>query len=208
MSVVFWDNSQAVAGDLIGPGAEGPLYASNEWDTCRIQGMHLPGIVDVVVNSKPRRTHQRKSNGSDGSTPTFRGLDPAKLTVRIVIWTPDQLSLMDAMLPILFPNPNKDVNKLSSLDISHPITQHRGIKSIIVEDIEGPAPGPVRGSKQYTLKCEEYIAVTTKSAVRTPVGSVAVTPAFQPPPGKNNPKPPSQTDAGPNPAPSPQGGSS
>lgn len=209
MSTPFWDNSSGTAGAIVGPGTEGALYASNEWDTCRLQGVHVPGLVRVSIDSKPRRVQNKKQNGADGGTPTFRGLDTAKLTVSVVIWTPDQLSLWDSMLPIIFPNPNKDVNKLSAIDISHPATQQRGIKSIIIEDILGPSDGPVHGSKLYTLKCVEYLPTKSKSAVKTPTGSVATTDAFkQPTATKNSPPAPSKTDFGPTPASQPQQGTS
>jgi len=210
MGSTFWDNSVAPgAGSIIGPGTDGALYMTNEWDTCRLQGVHLPGLIEVLVPSKQRRLQNKKQNGSDGATPTFRGLDPAKVTITVKLWTPDQLALWDSILPIIFPNPNKDANKLSALDISHPATQQRGIKAVIVEDIDGPTRGQEWGSKVYVLKCWEYLPVTTKSAKKTPQGAVATTKAFQAPtPGKNTPTLPSTTDFGPNPAPTPQQGSS
>lgn len=209
MSTPFWDNSTGAANVIIGPGADGPLYATNEWDFCLLSGMRLPGITYVEVASRKRRVQRKSSNGSDGETPTFRGLAAAELLINVEIWTPDQLSLWDSMLPLIFPNPNKDVNKLAALDISHPATHQRGIKAIIVEDIGGPKPGSVKGSKLYTLKCIEYLPENKKSQVHTVTGAVATTAAFKPAlVGKNSPPPPSQTDTGPTPAPQPAGGSS
>lgn len=211
MSTPFWDNSaDAASNDVIGPGASGPLYVANEWDTAKLQGVHLPGLVQVLVPSKQRRLQNKKQNGTDGATPTFRGLDPAKVTIRVTIWTPDQLALWDALLPVIFPNPNKDVNKLSALDISHPATAQRGIKAIIIEDIDGPNNSSTAvGAKEYTLKCWEYLPAKAKSATKTPTGAVATTDAFkQTTATKNAPPAPSSTDFGPTPAPTLQQGSS
>lgn len=194
----YWDNSVNASGQIVGPGADGPLNAPMEWDTCQLQGIHLPGIVEFNVDSQSRRLQSKKQDGSDGSTPTFRGQNPAKGNLRITIWTPDQLTLMDSLLPIVYPNPNKDVNKLSALDVSHPVASQRRIKSIIITDVSGPSPGSVRGSKMYDLKWEQFVPIKAKSATKTVVGSVAVRPAFQNTTLANAPAPPSKTDFGPN----------
>lgn len=161
------------------------------------------------IPTKPRRLQNKKQNGGDGATPTFRGLDPAKVEITVTIWTPAQLAAWDALLPLIFPNPNKDVNRLSAIDISHPATHQRGIKSVIIEDLDGPNDGSVKGAKTYNLKCTEYLPQTKKAAVKTVVGAVATTAAFhRAPSGKNAPPPPSSSDFGPTPAAVPQGGSS
>lgn len=200
MAIPFWDNSLGTEGAIVGPGADGPLTAPMEWDTCELQGIHCPGIVEVIIESRARRVQNKKNNGNDGATPTFRGLDPAKLTIRVTIWTPDQNDQWDAMLPIIYPLPNKGTNKLNAIDISHPATTQARIKSIIVEDVRGPMPGSVRGSKTYELKCVQFVPVKVKkSATKTNTGSAATTPAFTPTTqSANNPPPPSQTDFTPN----------
>ena len=114
---------------------------------------------------------------------------------------------MDAILPIIFPNPNKDVNKLSALDISHPKTQQRGVKSIIIEDIDGPNETGTKGVMEYTIKWFEYVPTKAKKATKTVVGAVAVTPNLQQG-TKNAPSPPSATDFGPVKPSTPQQGGS
>lgn len=196
MAIVFWDNSLGPDGVIIGPGADGPLYSAYEWDTCHLQGIHVPGIVEVMIEDRSRRVQQKRSNGNDGATPTFRGENPAKLTIRVTIWTPDQSDSWDALLPIIYPNPNKGTNKLLAIDISHPATSQANIKSIIIENVRGPMPGGVRGSKVYDLRCVQFVPVIVKkSATKTVVGAAATTPAFTPAtPAANQPAPPSQTD--------------
>jgi hypothetical protein len=196
VSTPFWDVPDGSSNDAV-RGIEGPLFLGNPYDTCQLGASQLPGLCKVTISSKKRRVQQKKSNGADGATPTFRGIEVAQGKIDVVCWTPGQFAEMDRLLPIIYPNPGKDINRLSALDISNPKTQHRGIRAIIVEDVAGPDDGPVKGSMVWSLKWVEYQPTSKKPAVKTPTGAVATTKAFQPAPkGANTPVLPSQSGAG------------
>ena len=209
MGVPFWDNS----GSTIGPGAEGKTFADEPWDVVRLLGNPLPGICRVTVESS-RRVQHRKSDGTDGATPTFRGLNPAKVNIEVDIWTPAQHDIWNnEVVPRIWPLAGKDITKLGALDIVHPATQGLGIKSVIVESLTDPRPGSVHGAKTIRLSCVQYVPHPKgkKSAVKTVDGSlnVAVKEPFQ----QNTPSvnvasaPPSATDSGPTAQSLPQTGS-
>lgn len=178
----FWDNAQTEDGVIEGPAAEGALTLRGmEWDTLLISGMAMPGLATVTVSEISRRLQNKKENGSDGSSPTFRGLNPAKVEIELLLWTPDQLRTWEAMLPVIFPRAGKGTNGLSGLDISHPNTALCGIRAIVIESVTGLMPGPSHGTKAVKLKCFEFMPPKKAKAVKTVVSAVAVRKAFQQP---------------------------
>lgn len=114
----FWDENGADIAHRYGPQqggyvAEGALYPGNAFESVWIGGMQLPGHCDVVARQS-QRVQQKKHNGSDGSTPTFRGLDPAELTVTVRIWTPAQYAELMQIIGLIWPKPNKDQPELDA----------------------------------------------------------------------------------------------
>lgn len=211
MGAPFWDLSPGTGEDFsdFAPGAEGPLYASNPWDLVKLQGLRLPGICDLQIPDFDRRVQNKKANGADGSTPTMRGLDDAKIEITVKVWTKDQFDLMNRILPVIFPLPGANPTKLNAMDVAHPNTTALQIKSLVIRGITGWLPGPERSSKIIRLKCEQYTkANPKKKATKTVTGPAATTQNFTPAEGEghNTPPPPSSTDGGPVPNFQPAGG--
>lgn len=215
----FWDNSiggiATTSGklainydDVVAPGTFGPDFIDNEWDTLHLAGLRIPGLCKVTFDQE-RRVQHKKQNGSDGATPTFRGLDPAKGSIEILLWTDGQYKAWKFVYPAIFPLPNKDIDNLAAVQIGYPTTKDAGISSIIITNMPSLDESGTHGCKKITMKWVQYLPVKTKSQTKTVVGAVAVTKFFQAQPkvaGKNTPAKPSTTDTGPNPAPTPAQG--
>ena len=222
MSSPFWDNSiggiATTSGKLAisynavtGPGTDGPDFIDNEWDTLHLAGLRIPGLCKVVITEKRRRIQNKKENGSDGATPTFRGIEPAKGTIEVMLWTDGQYQAWQFVRPAIFPLPNKDINNLSAVQIAHPVCKDAGVSSVIIEDLPSLDDTGVHGCKKVTMKWVGYLPGKKKSQTKTVTGAVAVNDKFKPQQkvaGRNTPAKPSTTDTGPNPAPTRAQGSS
>jgi hypothetical protein len=158
------------------------------WNSVNLGGTVLPGICEVSVRQK-RRVQQKKAAGADGSTPTFIGLDPAEVSIRVRLWTAEQFNAFDNLRSVIFPRMNK--GQPPALDIVHPLTAHYGIASIIVVSLDGPSPGGATGEFSATLSCVEWAAPkkgakTVTKTVSAPVAKPFVQTAAEP--HANDPK--------------------
>ncbi len=180
------------------PGYEGNLFADNPWDFVGIPGLYqhssnvglpqTPGICRVSV-SKGRTVDKKKSQGTDGDTLTFSGINSAEGEIQVMIWTPDQWELFKTIWPILSPPQGKappgaktartTVGKgttkifVQAYDVQHPkFTVHK-IKSVVFLHGSGPEDGWVNGAKVFTAKWVEYIDPIKTDVTRTIKGAEA-----------------------------------
>jgi hypothetical protein len=151
----FWDGASSVAA--------GPLTAPNPWDTVFLSGKQLPGVCEVSVGSS-RRVDEKKAAAGDGVVLAFHGRNPAKVDIRVRLWTADQLKTWDTVFAALWPQHGLVAGgtagareKVLAFDVSHPACAMHGIKSISIVAVEGPAPGKATGEKVMTLKCVEFL---------------------------------------------------
>jgi hypothetical protein len=149
MATRFWDTNTAGYEDLTAK------YVS-EWDTVKIGGNQAPGIAEVTASSS-RSVDEKKPIGTHGARVTALGYTPAKIDIRIYVWTPAQLDALDKFLAALWPTVAKKVNdSTKGLDISHPaLNTHMHIKSVVITDISALQPGNAPGQKMVALKAIE-----------------------------------------------------
>jgi hypothetical protein len=112
----FWGRPviQDASGNLFCPGFTGNTYSQHPWQSVTMPGVphsgkslpRTPGICDVTCD-KQREVDKKKAKGSDGARITLAGLQPAKVEIRVHIWTPEQLKELDILRPIIFPGPQK-----------------------------------------------------------------------------------------------------
>ena len=112
----FWGRPviQDDKGNLSCPGFSGNTYSKHPWESVGIAGVPLvgnsqgrtPGICEVTCD-KAREVDVKKSKGSDGARITLSGLKPAKVEIRVHVWTPEQLKELDILRPIIFPAAQK-----------------------------------------------------------------------------------------------------
>jgi hypothetical protein len=103
-----WDGLQS--GELYCPGFEGATFSKRVNDYALIGGIaQTPGTC-VVSGNKSRALDKKKASGSDGSRLTFHGIENAEGEMTITIWTPEQLRVMQELIPLIFP-PTQKVTK-------------------------------------------------------------------------------------------------
>jgi hypothetical protein len=155
-----------------------PFWDSDpdSWDRVILGGLTLPGLCKVEGLKSPARWDIKEAPGTDGATETYKGYTPASLTIRVTIWTEEQWMTIQPMIEALRPRPGKQTPK--PFDIVHPATAARGIRSVIVMDVEGPEDSSdVAGAKEFVIPCREYFAQPKKNTTGTASGSAAANPA-------------------------------
>jgi hypothetical protein len=111
MAEPFWDFPFATGVDAQ-PYFPGPN--TSPIDIFRIAGFILPGPVKVESHRRSR-THKKNAPGTDGITATHLGYEQAEVTVRMRIWTDAQWQVWQKILPVIQPNPGKDVVNFSDV---------------------------------------------------------------------------------------------
>lgn len=195
MPAAFWSINEE-SGDV---REWNQLYATG-WDTVFLAGLQLPGVCEVDCESQ--RHVQKKKGQEDGARPTYRGTDPAPVTIRVRLATKAQWDKYQEIEPKIWPASGKGTP--APLPIAHPATEARRIHSVIVKKITSPrAEGSATGVRVVTLTCEEFFPPkkSHKKAVATPSAPRNVLGAGLPPDGTtpaNAPRSrPSVTDVGP-----------
>ncbi len=162
-------------GELACPGFTGATYAANPWDTVKLAGKPLPGICEIEIK-KNRDVDKKKAAGSDGARITLHGMEPGAATIKVTIWTPEQLRVFQSMWTEFFPGDNKRPPKYPkgkpyppALDISHPACNMHNVRSVVIVGGDGPTPGSVPKTRVFTIHALEYLAPGKESATSSPV---------------------------------------
>lgn len=161
-SIPFWDPDEE--------GYSAPLYAPNPWDTMKIGGIQVPGIVEVTA-SAGLAYEKSKPSGSHGARITLTGKDPRPVEVKVYVCTPEQWDALQTLIGRVYSGDRKTAK---AYDAEHPKLALYRIKALLVVDVAGPDTGRVAGERVVTLKCEEYSPVkkSGKSATQTPAAAV------------------------------------
>lgn len=169
----FWSQPvyKRANGTLYTPGIDGNTYADNPWDYVYL-GVPLtqpntPGLCDLVID-KGRQIDKKKSGGTDGARVTYHGMTLGMVTLKIRIWTPDQLQALSNLWTILFPPAYKGVPP--AFDAQHPALSYNGIKSLQFYKGSGPLIDG-RGIGTFTMEAVEFLKPGKKNATKTNEGS-------------------------------------
>jgi hypothetical protein len=142
---------------------QGPWNAEPErWHTVSFGDVECPGLATVEVD-RENKWDEKKAKGSHGATREYSGAAPAKVRIKIVIWTKDQFDELVAMvMPIIDPVPGK--KKLDAIPIGHAIAAARNVSSITVDSVAGPAWSPGGATATVDVAATEYREPETKNA--------------------------------------------
>jgi hypothetical protein len=112
----FWYQPvfQDADGTLFCNGCTGPTIATSLWDKVFFNMKPTPGIAEVEVK-RERKVDVKDAAGADGATTTIHGVSPAEITVRLMIWTPEQYKVLRSQWPRLMTPPYKTVKKVKTL---------------------------------------------------------------------------------------------
>lgn len=164
----FWGSPvyQTRDGIYLCPGYVGQTFANNSWDFLKLGASQdkTPGIAKVTCD-KSRDLDKKKSPGNDGARITLHGAEPGIIQIQLLIWTPDQLVVLNKFwqtyMPIAGKATTKGKNPMPSpVDVSHPLLAIHGVKSIQVVGGSGPDQGPVVGSRVFTVRAIEFLPIT------------------------------------------------
>jgi hypothetical protein len=131
-------------------------------DHVYLGGRKTPGLADIVGASSPRKWEERAGYALSGAVVVYTGLALAHFSIKLRLYTEQDWEDWHAFRPTVERLP-RAYARSGALDIVHPITQHLGIRAIVVEEILQPEQTN-DGEWTIELKVIEY---------RSPVVSVA-----------------------------------
>lgn len=96
MSVPHWDGDGGAA------TAADPANIDRRtaWEKVVLGGVTMPGVAEVSVQ-QGRKIDDRGSPGRNGARLIDRGAEAAKVTIRLKVWTPEQLAQLQRSMPSL-----------------------------------------------------------------------------------------------------------
>lgn len=172
--IPFWDGYSTFTNGVVTGPAFGSLYSDNPWDVVILGTERLPGI------SKGRGfptlgIDKKKSKGRDGLAFSVNGYLPGPVEIESVIWTPEQWSKWQEIIPGIWRRPTTGSVKGSALAItvSHPAFQFVGINKLVIIGIAPPEKGAFSQSMVIKLKALEFVppgAVNNKTVQAAPAG--------------------------------------
>lgn len=160
----FWDSAYSVADP--GPYV-GDTFTANTWDTMRLGGNQVPGKVTVSISIARHLDIKTLPGAQPFVTPI--GYEPTRITVSVLLWTPDQWAIMQpimwAIMPILNRPPagaKHTASAQNTFDIFHPKIANMGVSSALCTKL-----GDLSGDQSKTLAIEFLANRRGKSAVFT-----------------------------------------
>ena len=162
---------------------EGPLFATDPWDTFWLGVRQMPGeckldqgtVAAVEVNKK-------KGKGLDGARITITGYDPQKFSLQVQIATSQQWSELQDIIDVYWTIPGKTRNIAQiAISVYHPGLAFLKIYSAVLIGISLPVDGKIEGAKTITFQFHEAPNITVKKNVTKTAG----------PPAEDKRKPPS-----------------
>ena len=149
-------------------GELNPLEYPQAWDVIMIGGVVSPGICKVSGIKRINEWDIKKGKGSQGATITFVQKPPAKFSVQIFLWRPQDFTDWDNFRPFLKYDPTK--KEVQAIDIWHPALADVDISSVVTESIGGVTH---EGAQLYSVTIEflEYFPPPKTSSVGNPTGS-------------------------------------
>lgn len=144
------------------------------WQVVRLAGETLPGICEVT-GKLGKRFDLKKSKGSQFSTLTHQGQDPAEIRVVESIWTRQQLLALWRILPILQNATTSLANgQIQACEIRHPALDLYGVNAVVVRGLT--LPKLEKDVLKLELDLLEYRPKDTRDVTGTASGAIYTTP--------------------------------
>jgi hypothetical protein len=173
----FWDDpSYDENGDPI--GIEGQLYGHSPWDRVMLNGSYLPGLWEATGTPSIQLDVQ-KPNGFDGAALVSRGYVPAGITLTGRLWTPEQWTEFQRILPTFWATPNhyatSDVKQLAgqiigqqkAVKVEHPGLAAYKIDSMVIKQVTPPEATGEKGVRQIKIMGVQYVPQPQKQKAAT-----------------------------------------
>lgn len=174
----FWDDPQ-VDGETGDPiGIDGLLYGANTWDRVMLNGTYLPGIWDATATPAIQLDVQ-KPHGFDGAALVSRGYVPAGITLTGQLWTPEQWSEWQRILPTFWAAPHhyavNDAKRQTgqiqgsqkAVKVDHPGLAALGIHELVIRQLTPPEATGQKGVRQIKIMAVQYVPQPQKQKPST-----------------------------------------
>jgi hypothetical protein len=166
MSAPFWDPFD---------GGEGPDHQESPYDTCKLAGIQVPGLVTVRYTTR-QKIEVAKVHGVDGGPTRERGIEAAKVQIAVKIWTRRQWDIFQELLETIWRRPGKgsrlDENdffgkalRKNGIAIEYPGLPEAGITAIAIESIGSPVIQQ-DGAGTVDIQALQFIPASTANALR------------------------------------------
>jgi hypothetical protein len=116
-------------------------------DRVTLGGRQSPGLASIEGFSSPRRWDERRGYGLSGSTVVFRGIGLATGKLILRLYTEQDFADWSSFSELVQRPPSGERSR--ALDISHPILEDLGIRSVVVEDVKQPTQ---TGDGEWTIE--------------------------------------------------------
>jgi hypothetical protein len=157
------------------------------WDVIYLAFNRVPGLVDVKMK-RGHRTAQNKANGADGAQLVSLGYNPAEVTIKIRMWTPQQLRDFETItIPTVQPRPGKAGARPVPVVVDYPSLAMWGINKLFITDIAGPERTSTPQVWEVTLTASELSPVVTTGVVQQKGTGPGGLPTSQPATPQNSP---------------------
>jgi hypothetical protein len=135
----------------------GDAEGLSAWDVAIIDGAKLPGVSEVAVPRKGTGIELYKPPGQAGHSIRDVGHENAKLTVKVRIWTEEQLAQLEVVFSRLRPGPKQSARR--AVAFYHPAAQILGITRVYIMGFSSPE---VEGDKSLVTKIELLEVTATR----------------------------------------------
>lgn len=113
-----------------------------------LAGQRSPGIAELQGFSSPRRWDERRGYALSGATLVFRGVGLAHGKLLLRLYTPQDWDDWSTFSTLVQRPPLGE--RARAMDISHPILEALGVRSVVVEDVKQPTETGTGG--EYTIE--------------------------------------------------------
>lgn len=141
-----------------------PYEDPSSWDTVELGGIALPGHCRVSV-TRSYELDVKKPKGKSHASITYQGTNPAKVTIDVFIWTPQQYKDLRAAFNLIAPQADGP----DGVPIVHPKCTFWNVPSVFIENFSDPANNR---SDEMTIQisCVEFRKASKTTVTKTPKG--------------------------------------
>jgi hypothetical protein len=108
----------------------------NPVDKVGLGGKLTPGLAEIVGADSPRQWDERTGYGLSGATVFFHGIKLSHFSIKLRLFTAADWDDWHAFKPLVDKPPIG--KRPRSLDVSHPLLEDLGIRSVVVENVSVP----------------------------------------------------------------------
>lgn len=119
------------------------------WDVLYISNVIAPGIVEDIDPGRGYKIDKRDGQGVSQPTQVFKGKKLPTITITLKMWSARHLKRAGQLLESIYERKTKG----QPFDMSHPILQLHGFRSMTVEDTKGPGMPDENDIVRMTLMC-------------------------------------------------------